>query len=206
MATLGWPLAADGSQLAASLDQDSGGPFGSLQVINTSDNGLLWSKTETINAAGDPINLRGGSGVDFDPGFPGGNAAQGAGVAWVRSFDSGRRALQNAATGADIWTPNIGFQWIPNGGNQGFTRDIAFDPSTGDMYIRSSNEVYFADRSGDNSTTVANNVKLVDNADAPFVNYQHIAFLNTSNDGNLLMYQRPQHRVRTGKISLRSIN
>lgn len=173
----GLALSPDGSQLAAAFDDGvAGTPLG-LQVFDTSNNTQTWAKAN-----------RGGSGVDFDPGFPGGNPAVGSGVAYVESFGSGRRALQDAATGADIWTPSDGMIWIPNAGvTNNFVRDIAFDPDTGDMYVRSKNDVFYAERSGDNTTNQSNNSMLLDLADGPFVNYQHIAFLDTNSDGDLLI-------------------
>ena len=181
----GLALSPDGTKLAAAYDDGVSNsdtiigpaPTG-LQVFDTSTNSQQWQYAE-----------RGGSGVAFDPGFPGGNAAQGTGVAYVESFGSGRRALLNATTGTDIWTPADGMIWIPDGATTGGnTRDIAFDPATGDMYIRSTNDLYFADRSGDNATTQANNVKIVDATDAPFINYQHVGFMNSTSDGKLLIY------------------
>jgi len=176
----GLDISGDGTKLAASFDDGlADTPLG-IQAFDTSTNTQLWAKA-----------VRGGSGVAFDPGAPGGNPALGSGVAYSRSFDSGRRALQNATTGADIWTPADGFIWIPTGGNQGFTRDITFDPETGDMYVRSSNEVYFADRLGDNTVVTVptnNNVKLVDNADGAFINNQHLAFLSNTSDGDLIIF------------------
>lgn len=173
----GLALSPDGSQLAAAFDDGvADTPLG-LQVFDTSNNTQTWAKAN-----------RGGSGVDFDPGFPGGNAAVGSGVAYVESFGSGRRALQDSATGADIWDGTDGMIWIPNAGvSNNFTRDIAFDPDTGDMFVRSRNDVFFAERSGDNTTNQANNSLLFDLADGPFVNYQHIAFLDTNSDGDLLI-------------------
>lgn len=173
----GLALSPDGSQLAAAYDDGlAGTPLG-MQVFDTSDNSQTWFEP-----------IRGGSGVDFDPGFPGGDSTLGTGVAYVESFGSGRRALLNSATGADIWTPSDGMIWIPDEGvSNNFARDIAFDPSTGDMYIRARNDVFFAERSGDNSTTQANNALVVDLDDGPFVNYQHLAFLDTASDGDLLI-------------------
>jgi hypothetical protein len=179
----GLDLNADGTRLAASFSDGfantspEGPAVDGLQLFDTSDNSRLWSYAE-----------RGDSGVAFDPGFPGGNPAQGTGVAYVESFGSGRRSLIDATTGADIWTPANGMIWIPTGGTAGNTRDITFDPDTGDMYIRSNNDLFFAKRTGDNTTDQAQNLKIVDNTDAPFVNFQHLAFLNTTNDGDLVIY------------------
>ncbi len=179
----GLALNSDGTRLAASFsdgfaNNSAEGPAADgLQLFDTSTNAKLWSYAE-----------RGDSGVAFDPGFPGGDPAQGTGVAYVESFGSGRRALLDVATGTDIWTPLDGMIWLPNGGNAGNTRDIAFDPDTGDMYIRSNNHLFFSARSGDNTTNQAANVKIVDNIDAPFVNFQHLAFLNTTSDGDLVIF------------------
>ncbi len=179
----GLDLNADGTRLAASFSDGfantspEGPAVDGLQLFDTSDNSRLWSYAE-----------RGDSGVAFDPGFPGGNAAQGTGVAYVESFGSGRRALLDAATGADIWTPTDGMIWIPNGGNAGNARDITFDPDTGDMYIRSNNDLFFAKRTGDNTTDQSQNLKIVDNTDNVFGNYQHLAFLNTTSDGDFVIY------------------
>ena len=161
----GLALSPDGSQLAASWDDGFDAPEG-LQVFNTGNQSLAWGK-----------QLRGGSGVAYDPGFPGGDPAAGSGVAWVNSFDSGRRSLQNATTGADIWNPTNGMVWHPlTTGLSFIRRDLDFDPDTGDMYTRTANEVIFARRNGDNG--IGDKGLLADETDAPFVNNQHLAFLS----------------------------
>jgi len=55
------------------------------------------------------------------------------------------------------------------------------------LFIRSHNDVFFADRNGDNTTQQANNAMILDLPDGPFINYQHIAFMDTTNDGDLLI-------------------
>jgi hypothetical protein len=174
----GLDISPDGTKLAAAFDDGlAGTPLG-IQAFDTMTNTQLWAKAN-----------RGGSGVEFDPGYPGGNPALGTGVAYVGSFGSGRRALQDTTTGADIWTTSNGMIWIPTAGvTNNFTRDIAFDPDAGDMYVRSRNDLFKAERNGDNSTNQANNVLLVDLVDGPFVNYQHLGFMDTTNDGKLLIF------------------
>ncbi|MEO6594692.1 MAG: hypothetical protein ABIP94_08055, partial [Planctomycetota bacterium] len=117
---------------------------------------------------------RGSSGVAFDPGFPGGSAALGAGVAWARFGTSGR-ALQDAAGNA-IWNFVTGMGL--NVAGQGFfLRDIGFDRSRGDIYVRSSNNVLRGVRTGDNACAMA---LLVDAVDADNVNQQNICCVTTA--------------------------
>ncbi len=171
----GLDISPDGTQLAAAWDDGQSAPEG-LRVFGTSTNSLSWSK-----------ELRGASGVAFDPGFPGGDPSQGTGVAWVNSFDSGRRSLQNAATGADIWEPADGMIWHPlTPGLSFITRDIDFDPDTGDMYTRTANEVIFARRNGDNG--IGDKGLLADETDGAFINNQHLAFLSNTSDGDFVIY------------------
>ena len=155
-------LDLSGGSLAASFD---GGAASSdaIQVFDTADNSLVWD----LSASG--VMDRAGSGVAFDPGFPGGSAAQGTGVAWTK-FESGRRALNDAATGASIWQfddsipETLGMQWLSDtpGVGSNFARDMTFDPDTGDVYVRRSNDVDAADRTGDNATD--NRRTIVDDA------------------------------------------
>ena len=78
-------LDISGGTIASAYDAGGSDPRGIEAYDSTGS--LLWSK------AG-----RGGSGVGMDPGFGGADA----GVAWT-TFGSGRRALQDTATGADIY-------------------------------------------------------------------------------------------------------
>lgn len=145
----------------ASYDPGTTDPLG-LACYDLNGN-LLWSKS-----------LRGGAGAEFDPGFPTGNPALGAGGAWC-AFQRPGRGLQDAATGADIWNELTGMLVQVN--NQGdYIRDIDFDPATGDIYVRSSNNVFVGRRTGDNTTATA---VLIDVPDANFVNQQNIAVLHS---------------------------
>lgn len=134
----------------------------------------LWSK-----------NMRGGAGLGFDPGRPGGNPAVGRGVAWG-AFGQPGRALQNAATGADIWTTANGMNVLVAGSGT-FLRDWDFDPATGDIYIRSSNDVFVGRRTGDNVTVTS---VLFDLVDANLVNQQNICFLSTPTGSVVLCNDR----------------
>ena len=158
----------------------------SIQLFDTSDN----SKTWDLGAAS-ITNERGGSGVAFDPGFNGGGTDQG--VAWTK-FGSGTRALQSTADGSilrDFGATLPGFTWLPStitGGN--FARSMTFDPDTGDIYVRRSNQIDFAERTGDNSVNPP--VELVVNTPGPgnanFVSSQNIAFMSTTSEGALLVF------------------
>ncbi|QDT68557.1 hypothetical protein MalM25_14800 [Planctomycetes bacterium MalM25] len=179
-------LAIEGGRLAAAYDNGSATANG-IQVFDTADNSLLWDLSDSSATA------RGGSGVAFDPGFPGGDAAQGAGVAWT-TFGSGRRALNNTETGATVWQlddlipETLGMQWLTDAAGVGnFARDLAFDPDTGDVYTRRSNDVDAADRTGDNATD--NRRTIVDNAsNGNFKIGGKIEFLADTDDGDLLIY------------------
>ena len=154
---IGLDISPDG--LAAAFDDGGAGPQG-ITLWNF-DGTLQWAKTG-----------RGGSGVAFDPGFPGGNPAQGQGVAWT-TFGSGRRALQNTATGVDIWDSSNGM--IINTSQGTFWRDMDFDDDSGDIYLREGNNLIRWERDGDNSLT--NDQLLFDPIDADFTSGQNVAFL-----------------------------
>ncbi|MCA8973934.1 MAG: hypothetical protein KDC98_04395 [Planctomycetes bacterium] len=148
-------------QLAAALDTGASIPEG----LTTWDlNGTpMWSK-----------DIRGGSGVAFDPGFFG---AVDWGTAWT-TFSSGRRSLQDNQTGADIYTPSTGM--IINAGTGTLWRDMDFDPFTGDIWLRRSNELVFAERVGGNVLT--NNTVLVMPTRADFVNMQNLAVVRQQHE------------------------
>ena len=123
-------------------------------------------------------NARGGSGVAFDPGFGGADS----GVAWT-TFGSGRRALQDTATGADIYTTANGMIITPDFGSS-FWRDMDF-AANGDMVARRANDVVFFDRTGGNSGSAS---ILVDVANADFVAGQNVAYVGGSPFGDFVIY------------------
>jgi len=161
----GLDSAAEG--LAAAYDFGASNPNG-ITFFDGANGALLWAKA-----------ARGGSGVGVDPGFAGGNPALGRGVAWT-TFGSGRRALQDILTGADIWTTGTGM--IINAGSGTFWRDMDFESATGNIWLRQSNRVITLDRTGDNS--VANGRVVVAPTIADFVGGQNLAVI----DGGGLAY------------------
>ncbi|MEQ8847728.1 PEP-CTERM sorting domain-containing protein [Botrimarina sp.] len=159
-----------GGVLAAAYDDGGADPNG-IQAFDAA-NSQLWAKS-----------ARGGSGVAFDPGFSG----DGAGVAWT-TFGSGRRALQDTATGADIYTTGDGMiinDSSIDGGS--FWRDMDFDPTSGDIYARRSNAIIKSTRTGANSVTGTTSLVPVDTS-ANFVNGQMVSFLSDTLAGDLLIY------------------
>ncbi|TWT48289.1 PEP-CTERM sorting domain-containing protein [Botrimarina hoheduenensis] len=153
--------------LAAAYDDGAADPNG-IRAFNAATNTQTWAK-----------NARGGSGVAHDPGF----ASVDSGVAWA-TFGSGRRSLQNTATGADIYTTANGMIITDFGGS--FWRDLDFDQSTGDLYARRANDVLKTTRTGGNSGTVS--VIVDTNENAPFVAGQNIDFMATADFGDLVVY------------------
>ncbi|WP_425398649.1 dockerin type I domain-containing protein [Aeoliella sp.] len=175
-------LELQGRMLAAGYDEGSD-TSNAIQLFDTANNTLLWD----LSAAG--ITARGGAGLNFDPGFNSSSASQG--VAWT-AFGSGRRALLDTSDGSSTYVLSgdpLGFQWLPDtvpGGN--IARDMAFDPDTGDIYVRRNNDVDAAERSGDNATTNRRTI-VDDTTDAgAFKLGQKIEFIGDTEDGDLLIY------------------
>jgi hypothetical protein len=156
-----------GNSLASAYDNGSATANG-IQSWNTGTESANWSK-----------NARGGSGVAFDPGF----GSVDSGVAWT-TFGSGRRALQNAASGADIYTTANGM--IINAGAGTFWRDMDFDDNTGDLYARRSNGLYKTTRTGGNSGTVSTLIAFNSAADA--INGHNLAFMSDTVNGDLVIF------------------
>lgn len=160
-------LDLEGGVLAAAYDDGAADPNG-IQAFDASDNTQTWAK-----------NARSGSGVAHDPGFGGIDS----GVAWL-TFGSGRRPLQNTSTGADIYTTADGM--IITDFGETFWRDLDFDQSTGDVYMRRSNDLLKATRTGGNSATVS---MLVDNSsNGSFVAGQNLDFMATDLFGDVVIY------------------
>ena len=121
--------------------------------------GFLWSR-----------NARGGSGVAYDPGFGGVDA----GTGWT-TFGSGRRALQDNATGADIYTTSNGMIIsAPTSGT--FWRDMDFDDATGDIYLREGNNLVKGTRSGANA--ISGTSVPYDPLDEDFIAGQNCEFID----------------------------
>lgn len=183
----GLSLSADGSQLAATLFDGATAVPAGLQLFALGSSGA---------APPAPLSksLVGGSGVAFDPGCAEDGQLTGSGVAWVAYptlAGADRRMLQDAATLADLYTPADGMLWYPEELDGAFrrTRAIDFDPATGDMYTRITNDVGVARRTGGNSVDLASSILLVDSLlDAPNVDNQHLAFLSTPLDGGMVIY------------------
>ena len=166
-------LDIEGQQLAAAYDPGTSSAQG-IAAYDLSGN-QQWTKA-----------ARGGSGVGFDPGIPGGTAA-GRGVAWT-TFGSGRRSLQDAAIGADIWTSANGMIISTPEGT--FWRDMDFDPATGDVWTREGNNLIRSVRNGDNS--VAQNIVVYDaNPEADFVAQQNVAYVDTPAGDIVIFNDRP---------------
>lgn len=113
---------------------------------------------------------RGGSGVGIDPGFGGVDF----GVGWT-TFGSGRRALQNQVTGADIYTAANGMIFNPTPSPGTTWRDMDFDPILGDIWLRMGNKVIAANRTGGNALT--NQRVVVDAQLATGIIAQNLAFV-----------------------------
>lgn len=144
-----------GGLLAAAYDFGAASPEG-ITGWDLAGNSL-WLKAD-----------RGSSGVGVDPGFGGVDA----GVGWT-TFGSGRRALQDSVTGADIYTTANGMIVLPMGTTTTLWRDMEFDDLTGDIYLRKSNKVISAFRIGGNM--VAGEQILIDAPTADLINQQNIA-------------------------------
>lgn len=181
-------LAINGNVLAVGYDSGS---------TNSTSNGYsaydITGNTQTWNRN----TLRGFTGPGFDPGFNAGGTAQG--VAYGNT-GSGRRGVMNVGTGADIIALGGGMIW--NNGPTGAspapgsnTRDMVFDPATGDIYGRAANAIVKGVRNGDNSLSNPNGTAIFVNyagnqVNASNTNQQNLAFmgLGLSLGGNFLVF------------------
>lgn len=159
-------LDVSGNTLVAAYDAGTADPNG-IQGFDLTGN-RLWGKS-----------ARGGSGVGIDPGFNGNPT--GSGTGWT-TFGSGRRALQDNLSGADVYTTANGMVILTSQGS--FWRDMDFDDATGDIWLREGNNVIYGQRTGDNAVTMS---VVVDVPDADTIIGQNIAFCRTPN-GNFAIY------------------
>ncbi len=155
-------LDVSGGLLVAAWDSGTSAPEG-IRAYDLAGN-QLWQK-----------DARGSSGVGIDPGFPG---LGGDGVGWT-TIGSGRRALQDATTGADVYTlaagPNAGMIVQPAGLNTTIWRDMDFDSFSGDIYLRKENQLIGGLRIGPND--VINMTEIVPVTPGQFINIQNVAFV-----------------------------
>jgi hypothetical protein len=129
-------------------------------------------------------NARGSSGVAFDPGYPGGNPLLGYGIGWA-NFGQPGRALQDTL-GGDVWTLATGMDITVGGQGTNF-RDMDFDSRTGNVYLRASNNVFRAVRTGDNTCVTT---LLVDTPEAGGINLQNICYVDHQNGEFILWNDR----------------
>jgi hypothetical protein len=173
---------AAGQRVYAAFDEGStdGNALGisawDATVTPTSITPSLWTKF-----------ARGSSGVGLDPGSPGGTS-QGQGTGWT-SFGKSSRALQDATTGADVWTLTDGMSIVTSEGT--FWRDMDFRDSTGDIWLREGNNVIQGVRSGDNALSALNVV--VDVADADFVAGQNLAYVDRGGNDFVIYNDRSKN-------------
>jgi hypothetical protein len=149
-------LAMKGNQLAASFDLGSISSNG-IQMFNASTNTLTWNLTATGSNSTNVGTTRGFAGPDFDPGYNG-DAGLGSGLGWTTQ-GVGRRLLNNSTSGATIYSATAN---VPAGATQGGIintynpssttwRDMAFNPATGDLYMRNQFGVTRANRTSANA-------------------------------------------------------
>lgn len=161
-------LDISGGTIAAAADPVGATIPEGISVYGLGGGAALWAKSQ-----------RGGSGVGFDPGFGGVDSGVGH-----TTFGSGRRALQNSGTGADIYTSANGM--IINGTGTGtFWRDMDFAPN-GDIWLREGNNVIQGVRNGGNSLSATNLV--ADEPEADFVPLQTLAYMDGAVGGDLVIY------------------
>lgn len=134
-------LALSGGLLAAAWDNNASSP-NSYQLFDATSRTLNWNMSVSA------INIRGYA-VAFDPGYQG-DPAQGGGFAFVNA-GSGRRQLNAVATGSNVYNSTNGF-FMNNSAGQSFWRDMAFDPATGDLYMKATNLVTKTVRTGANAS------------------------------------------------------
>jgi hypothetical protein len=192
-------LSMKGSQLAAAYDSGSNTPT-AFQMFDASTNSFVWSLANSGTTTGNIGTSRGYGGPDFDPGYLG-VSGSGSGLGWVTQ-GQGRRFLNDAATGAAIYTTTAN---VPVGAAQGMIintvptsttwRDIAFDPATGDMYTRVNNDVSRANRTGSNTNvsltgTAGQSTLIVNLTDANSVG-SNLGYMNAVSSGTVGSFSNP---------------
>ena len=153
-------LAVSGTVLAAAWDNGTTTPATTdgMQALSTVTGSVIWTGTLAGRQMG---------GAAFDPGYVVGGVSQGGSGITGLVFNSGRRPTFDPATGATVYgltgsaLPGMVINTSPTNTEW---RDVDFDPATGDIYTRNSNNVASGVRTGTNS--ISGNVQqfLVNNA------------------------------------------
>ncbi len=148
-------LAMKGNELAASFDFGSNSANG-IQLFNASANTQTWNLTASGSTSANVSTTRGMAGPDFDPGYNG-DAASGSGLGWTTQ-GQGRRLLNDSTSGTTIYSATAN---VPVGATQGGIintnpvtttwRDMAYNPATGDLYMRNQVGVTRANRTSANA-------------------------------------------------------
>ncbi|MEQ1633535.1 MAG: hypothetical protein ABL997_14250, partial [Planctomycetota bacterium] len=107
----------------------------------------------------------------------------GSGVGWV-SFAGGRRALNDAMTGAEVHSLATGM--IINSSAGTTWRDIDFDETNGDVYLRKANDVTRCVRTGSESCIASVVVNRIDSTQPR----QNVALMNTEGGKYLVFNDR----------------
>ena len=153
-------LAVSGTVLAAAWDNGTTTPatIDGMQALSTVTGSVIWTGTLAGRQMG---------GAAFDPGHVVGGVSQGGSGITGLVFNSGRRPTFDPATGATVYgltgsaLPGMVINTSPTNTEW---RDVDFDPATGDIYSRNSNNVASGVRTGTNS--ISGNVQqfLVNNS------------------------------------------
>ena len=153
-------LAVSGTVLAAAWDNGTTTPATTdgMQALSTVDGSVIWTGTLAGRQMG---------GAAFDPGYVVGGVSQGGSGITGLVFNSGRRPTFDPATGATVYgltgsaLPGMVINTSPTNTEW---RDVDFDPATGDIYSRNSNNVASGVRTGTNA--ISGNVQqfLVNNS------------------------------------------
>lgn len=148
-------LAMNGNQLAASFDAGSNSVNG-IQMFNAATNSQSWNLSASGTTTANVGTTRGMAGPDFDPGYLG-ISGSGSGLGWTTQ-GVGRRLLNDSTSGTTMYSATAN---VPTGAVQGTIvntspstttwRDMAFNPATGDVYLRNQVGVTRTNRTGPNS-------------------------------------------------------
>ncbi len=153
-------LAVSGTVLAAAWDNGTTTPATTdgMQALSTVTGSVIWTGTLAGRQMG---------GAAFDPGYVVGGVSQGGSGITGLVFNSGRRPTFDPATGATVYgltgsaLPGMVINTSPTNTEW---RDVDFDPATGDIYSRNSNNVASGVRTGTNSISGNAQQFLVNNA------------------------------------------